>query len=130
MTNASAPPVVLLVEDETYVRMTTVDMLEEAGCDVIEAASAREAYAIISAGNRIDMLVSDVGLPDATGHAVYAACLSACPGLPVIFVTGYGAHDLEAELTGNPLVTVLGKPFRYKTLAEAVHRALSPAKSA
>ncbi|MFD2677241.1 response regulator [Camelimonas lactis] len=129
MNGAAPSPVVLLVEDEMFVRMTTLDMLEEAGCTVLDAPTGAEAQALLE-GAHIDLLVSDVGLPDTTGQDFYAACLARFPGLPVIFITGYGAGDLEAELTGNPLVTVLGKPFQSRSLASAVARALERARAA
>ena len=112
-----------------FVRMTTLDMLEEAGCTVLDAPTGAEAQALLE-GAHIDLLVSDVGLPDTTGQDFYAACLARFPSLPVIFITGYGAGDLEAELTGNPLVTVLGKPFQSRSLASAVARALERARAA
>lgn len=128
--NAPTPsPVVLLLEDEMFVRMTTLDMLEEAGCTVLEAPTGAEALSLLE-GAHIDLLVSDVGLPDTTGQAFYAACLARFPGLPVIFITGYGAQDLETELAGNPLVAVLGKPFPFRDLANAVAGALQRARAA
>ncbi|MGV2980844.1 response regulator [Camelimonas sp. ID_303_24] len=128
--NAAMPsPVVLLVEDEMFVRMTTLDMLEEAGCTVLDAPTGAEALSLLD-GARIDLLVSDVGLPDTTGQAFYAACLERFPGLPVIFITGYGAEDLGAELAGNPLATVLGKPFLFRDLASAVNSSLEQGRNA
>lgn len=130
MCASQASPVVLLVEDEMFVRMTTLDMLEEMSCTVIEAAAGAEALTRLQEAGRVDLLISDVGLPDINGQDLYAACLKLCPGLPVIFITGYGSADLSATLDGAPLASVLAKPFRMRELREAVQAALAAGRRA
>lgn len=130
MTDPVASPVVLLVEDEMFVRMTTLDMLEEVGCTVLEASEGAGALQLLRQAGRIDLLITDVGLPDINGQDLYASCLELCPGLPVIFITGYGVADLRAGLTGNPLASVLGKPFKFRELTRAIAAALDHARSA
>lgn len=128
MTISDPPPIVLLVEDELFVRMTTLDMLEEVGCVVLEAANGAEALALLESTDRIDLLVTDVGLPDIGGLELYAICAKTCPGLPVLFITGYGAQDLQDELAGQPLVAVLGKPYQLRELKRALQSGLDAAR--
>lgn len=127
MTTSNVTPVVLLVEDDMLVRMTTLDLLEEAGCVVLEAANAAEALTLFDAADVVDLLVSDIGLPDIGGLELYDTLRRACPGLPVLFITGYGAENLQIELAGQPLVSVLGKPFQMRELTRMVNTALEVA---
>lgn len=61
--DVGVPPVVLVVEDETLVRLVAVDVLTDAGCRVIEAAGAQEAITVLEAGVDIDVLLADVDMP-------------------------------------------------------------------
>jgi len=113
---------ILLVEDEVIVRMTTVDMLAELGCAVIEAGSAKEALAALDADPKIQLLLTDIGLPDMRGNALAEECLRRRPDLKVIFATGYNASGENTPDTALG-VAVVGKPFTIADLKRALETA-------
>ncbi|HEY8607709.1 MAG TPA: ATP-binding protein [Noviherbaspirillum sp.] len=98
---------VLLVEDETQLRTLLREMLQDIGCRVVEAGDAEEAFALLRKGNRIDMLISDVGLPGSVdGNALVKQVLADRPGLAALLISGYG--DQQAA---SGTVPMLAKPF-------------------
>src|SRR3954452_6825325 len=81
---------VLVVEDEALVRMVTVELLGEAGYQVLEADDAPGALRILDTGTSVDLLVTDVGLPGLNGRQLAEMARQSRPALKVLFVTGYG----------------------------------------
>lgn len=81
---------VLVVEDEGLVRMAAVDMIETLGFCVIEAADGAQAMEALESEGRIDILFTDVGLPDIKGSDLAEAALKCRPGLKVVYASGYG----------------------------------------
>jgi CheY-like chemotaxis protein len=81
--------VVLVVEDDWLVRDLTVSHLRDAGWPVLEADSAEQAIALLKAGQRIDIVVTDIQLKGAlTGWDVADAFRDAQPTMPVVYVSG------------------------------------------
>lgn len=111
--------VVLVVDDESVVRSVERDILELAGCMVLEAATADEALAL-AAGHpgTIDVLVTDLTLPGLRGDGLAERLLAARPGLGVIFTSGYAECDAPCEHFPGSLF--LQKPFSLDALAAAV----------
>ena len=90
---ATAGVTVLVVEDEAMIRMLVVEALEEIGCRVLEVADGPAELDILHSDARIDLLLTDVGLPGGmNGRQLADAARERRPGLPVLFMTGY-AHD-------------------------------------
>jgi CheY-like chemotaxis protein len=112
----AAPAVVLLVEDDPLIRMSTADMLEEVGLVVREAGSGAAALAEMAAGG-IDLCIVDVGLPDMNGLDLAARIRGQAPEMPLIFATGH-ARLPEAESLAN--VVTLAKPYGDLQLREAI----------
>jgi CheY-like chemotaxis protein len=112
----AAPAVVLLVEDDPLIRMSTADMLEEVGFVVREAGSGAAALAEMAAGG-IDLCIVDVGLPDMNGLDLAARIREQAPEMPLIFATGH-ARLPEAESLAN--VVTLAKPYGDLQLREAI----------
>jgi len=113
--------VVLLVEDEPDVRMVVRDVLSDCGYAVLEAESGRAGLLIADSGVRIDLLLTDVGLPGGmNGRQLADAARQRRPGLKVLFITGYA----EAMAVGNGHMEqgmqVMTKPFALETLAARV----------
>jgi len=105
----------LLVDDEELVRMSTADMLQDLGYDVIEAASAEDALRLFNGGERVDLLVTDHLMPGMTGADLARAVRAARPELPVLLVSGYAESEgITADL---PRLT---KPFRKDELAASL----------
>jgi len=106
--------VILLVEDDEQVRPMTAGFLRELGYDVMEAASAEAASALVHTLNRLDLVITDVVMPGADGPTLIARLRTERPALPVLFATG---HVPGPVLTGE---VVLSKPFSGAELAAAV----------
>jgi DNA-binding response OmpR family regulator len=91
-------------------------MLEDQGYTVFEAADAKTALGVLSE-RPIDVLVTDVGLPDMSGVMLAERAKALVFGLPVIFATGHS--DVEG-VTPGPNVQLVVKPFSGETLAAAI----------
>jgi PAS domain S-box-containing protein len=110
---------VLLVDDEDAVRGPVAERLRELGYEVLEAADGLAALQVLQAVARLDLLVTDVGLPNRmNGRQVAEAVRDRMPGLPVLFITGYAGTVLPAG------VEVIGKPFELDSLARRVQTML------
>ena len=112
----AAKPVVLIVEDEPLVRLAAVDMIEEAGFVVFEAADAKQALERLNSTARIDILFTDIGLPGMRGPELAAQALKLRKGLKVIFASGYG----EQESRSIPGAGRLSKPYDQDDLVRAL----------
>jgi len=115
---------ILLVEDEQAVRDFCKRALEIEGYRVF-GCGPKEALDLAAAlGSDLDLLVTDVVMPDIDGPAIAAALTKARAALKVLFMSGY-PRDIEKELSGaKDGVFVLGKPFTSRELSEAVRRVL------
>jgi PAS domain S-box-containing protein len=111
---------VLVVEDEPDVRMLVVDVLSDLGYVVLDAGDGPSALLHLQANERIDLLVSDVGLPGMNGRELAEIARQYRPGLKVLFVTGYARN---AQVRGDFLaegMDLLTKPFSIDDLAQRV----------
>jgi CheY-like chemotaxis protein len=112
---------VLVLEDDPTIRLLTVELLEELGYRALSAQDGSSALAILDTDARVDLLLSDVGLPRGmNGRQVAAAARKSRPALKVLFVTGYA--DIE-RFGGGPLddgMSVLMKPFELSALARRI----------
>ena len=106
---------VLLVDDEATVRISTADMLTDLGFEVVEAASAGEALKLLEGGLRADMLLTDHLMPGMTGTELAREALERWPDCPVLLISGFA----EAEGVA-PDLPRLTKPFRQAELAEMI----------
>ncbi len=116
---------VLVIDDEPTVRMLMVEVLEELGYRVLEAHDGPSGLKILNSGARVDLLITDVGLPGGmNGRQVADAAREHRPDLKVLFVTGYA----ENAAIGNGLLEggmrVITKPFVMSTLGEKAREML------
>jgi PAS domain S-box-containing protein len=116
---------VLIVEDETTIRLLIAEVLEEAGYRVLGAGDGPTGLRVLQADGRVDLLVTDVGLPGGmSGRQVADAGRLKRPGLKVLFITGYAEHAVIGN--GKPDgqlergMEVLTKPFEITLLAKKV----------
>ena len=111
---------VLIVEDDNAVRTLVCEVLRELGYGYLEAADASAAQPILASGQRIDLLISDVGLPGMNGRQLAEVARTLRPGLKVLFITGY-AQDAEVRAgfldDGMQMIT---KPFAFDVLTAKV----------
>ena len=120
---AEAGETVLVVDDEPTVRMLAMDVLSDLGYTAIEAGDGVGGLHVLQSDARIDLLVTDVGLPGGmNGRQMADAARVSRPGLKVLFITGFA----EAALFGNgqlePGMAVLTKPFGIDDFAEKIRR--------
>ena len=117
---------ILLVDDDSAVRIAVTELLEGLGYIVREAQDGEKALALLSAHPEVDVLLTDVAMPVMTGPALAREALRVRPELPVIFMSGYAnPHQLALEEEGEiALERLLQKPFRPGQLAELLETAL------
>jgi signal transduction histidine kinase/ActR/RegA family two-component response regulator len=116
---------VLLVEDNPDVRSSVERILRELGLDVVVAANAEEvARAIREAPNPIDLLVSDVVMPGASGMQVADDLRAANPSISTLLMSGYSEDDVIAYVAAHPETRFLAKPFTAAALQLAVSELL------
>ena len=120
--SAAAPRsrLVLVVDDEPLVRMSTADQLEQMGHRVIEATGANEALQLLAQHPDIDAVVTDFTMPHMNGAQLAQAMRERHPGVPVLLITGFAKESLDADLPH------LLKPFRHDELSDALERLLMP----
>ncbi len=119
--SAKADETVLVVDDEPALRMLVADVLGDFGYTVIEAADGAGGLRVLQSDTRIDLLVTDIGLPGGmNGRQMADMARIARPELAVLFITGFA----ETALFGNEQLAagmaVLTKPFLINTLADRV----------
>ncbi|MCI8212214.1 hybrid sensor histidine kinase/response regulator [Pseudomonas sp. S25] len=112
---------VLVVDDESSVRMLVTEVLSSLGYVAIEAADSLAGLRILQSDVRIDLLVTDVGLPGGiNGRQMADAGRERRPGLPVLFITGYAETTVLDKCHLEPLTDVLTKPFALEALASRI----------
>jgi PAS domain S-box-containing protein len=118
---ASAGETVLIVDDEPTVRMLVTEVLAELGYAAIEAADGASGLKVLQSNVRIDLLVSDVGLPGGlNGRQMADAARANRPGLKVLFITGYAENAAVGDGHLEAGMHVLTKPFAMQTLANRI----------
>ncbi|CAN5855811.1 hypothetical protein BH11PSE13_BH11PSE13_11790 [soil metagenome] len=116
----------LVVEDEPVVRSLVVDLLHGLGYSTVEAADGAAALRILQSDQRVDLLVTDVGLPQMNGRQVYDAARVTRPDLKVLFMTGYAENATLASGFLRPGMEMITKPFAMEKLASKVLKMLKP----
>ena len=112
-------PVILVVEDEVLVQMLVMEVIEDLGLEGREAGDGPSALDIVRSDTRLDLLVTDVGLPGMNGRQLVEAAREIRPDLKVLFVTGYADKAAMGEFAGvnSDMIT---KPFALETLSDKV----------
>ena len=112
---------VLVVDDEPSVRMLVAEVLEDLGYTAIEAADSVAGLKVLQSDVRIDLLVTDVGLPGGmNGRQMADAGRARRPGLKVLFITGYAENAAVGNGQLDPGMQVLTKPFVVEVLGARI----------
>jgi CheY-like chemotaxis protein len=123
---AGANEAVLVVDDEPTVRMLVGEALRELGYTAIEAADGASALRVLQSQVRVDLLVTDIGLPGGIGGRQLADTARVSrPTLRVLFITGYAADTALGPL--HPGMQVMLKPFAMDALASRIRDMLGGA---
>jgi DNA-binding NtrC family response regulator len=122
---ASRGETVLVVEDEAGVRNVTIRALKKAGYRVLEAASLAQALTVTRAApGPIDLLLTDLVLPDGSGGDVARQIAGLCPGIRVLYVSGYTDDPVLRRGISESEIEFLGKPFTPARLVARVREVL------
>jgi CheY-like chemotaxis protein len=114
--------IILVVDDDPLIAMSTVEMLEDLGHRAIEANSAAQALAILKEGQAVDLMLTDQAMPGMTGLELAEIARKERPTMPILLATGYA--DLPASKIKLPR---LSKPYLQTELQEEINRLLSGA---
>jgi PAS domain S-box-containing protein len=118
---AEAGETVLIVDDEPTVRMLVTEVLAELGYAAIEAADGVSGLKVLQSDVRIDLLITDVGLPGGVnGRQMADAARQRRPDLRVLFITGYAENAAIGSGYLEPGMHVLAKPFAMETLTRRI----------
>ncbi|MHA6689691.1 hybrid sensor histidine kinase/response regulator [Devosia sp. A449] len=114
----STPPasVILVVDDDALINMSTVDMVQDLGHTALEAYSGKEALQILGSGRQIDALITDYAMPGMTGVELAERARELQPNLPILLATGYA--DLPSGTSTN--LPRLSKPYQQAELATQI----------
>ena len=116
---------VLVVDDEVVVRMLVTETLADLGYHALEAADATAGLKILDSDARIDLLITDVGLPGGmNGRQMADAARRQRPKLRVLFITGYAENAAIGNGRLEPGMQVLSKPFAMEQLAARIRSIL------
>ena len=122
----AASETVLVVDDEPGIRMLVTELLGELGYTALEAETGAEALEVLRTTDRIDLLVTDVGLPGGmNGRQVADAARTARPDLPVLFITGYAENAVVGDGPLEAGMALIAKPFAMETLATRIRAMLA-----
>src|SRR5205823_6034998 len=106
------PPLrVLVIDDEVTVREALADTLADEGHTVIQAGSGKKGLARLSQGTRVDVVITDLGMPDMTGWDVARGVRTQFPGLPVGLVTGWAVALQMSDDERRAVDFVIAKPY-------------------
>jgi signal transduction histidine kinase len=111
---------ILVVDDDALIAMSTVDMLEDLGHEVLEANSGARALELLGGGNQIDLMITDYSMPGMNGAQLAKAALEINPALPILVATGYADLPPGAGID----LPRLGKPYTQDQLAFEIAKVL------
>jgi DNA-binding response OmpR family regulator len=117
---------ILVVDDNRDLATSTAALLETAGYAAIPASSAREAVDLLDEAERIDLVLSDIRMPDVDGFDLVRVLRHRFPSLPIILMSGLPVTSDDIVPRG---ATILMKPFDARELQEAIERKLVSLRS-
>jgi PAS domain S-box-containing protein len=117
---------VLVVDDESSVRTLLNEVLADLGYNVLEAEDGAQGLRILESRGRVDLLVTDVGLPGGiNGRQLADAALMTYPNLKILFITGYAESAVIGEGHLRPGMHILTKPFSLDTLGSRIREIIA-----
>ena len=123
--HAATGETVLVVEDEPVVRGVILEMLAEQGYRTLDAVDGPSGLKILRSRERIDLLVTDVGLPGMNGRQLADQARETRPGLKILFITGYAESVAMADGFLQPGMEMITKPFDLDNLSQRIRAMIS-----
>jgi PAS domain S-box-containing protein len=113
---------VLVVEDDPSIRLLIIEVLNELGYASLQAADGNAALAVLGSNARLDLMVTDVGLPGINGRQLADIARKHRPNLKVLFLTGYAEHATARSEFLVPGMEMMTKPFAIAELARKIRQ--------
>lgn len=113
---------IVVADDEAGIRLLMMEILEEAGFEVLEASDGTEAVNLIQTTDDLDMVITDINMPGFNGFAVGGHARERYPAIPILFVSGRYADVSDQTRIDN--FQFLKKPFQLAALLGEVRRLL------
>ncbi len=127
----SAPQVILVVDDEVLVRLAVAEFLRDCGYQVFEAADGAEAIKILEATERpIDLIFSDVQMPNLDGFGLAKWVRENRPGVHVMLTSGNPAHVAAKAADLCHEGPIISKPYEHAHLLQQIQKMIAKAKAA
>jgi CheY-like chemotaxis protein len=123
--HAATGETVLVVEDEPVVRGVILEILHDQGYRTLEAADGPSGLRILRKDKRIDLLITDVGLPGMNGRQLADQARETRPGLKILFITGYAESVAIADGFLQPGMEMITKPFELDNLSRRIRAMIS-----
>ena len=123
--HAASGETVLVVEDEPIVRGVILEMLQDQGFRTLEAVDGPSGLRLLRSRARIDLLVTDVGLPGLTGRQLADQARETRPGLKILFMTGYAESAAISQGFLQPGMEMITKPFELDNLSRKIRSMVS-----
>jgi CheY-like chemotaxis protein len=118
---AGGGEVVLVIDDDPTIRMLVAEVLAESGYAVIEAPDGPAGMKVLDSNARIDLLITDVGLPGGmNGRQVADAARVHRPDLKILFITGYAENAVIGQSRLDKGMHVITKPFAMEIMAHRI----------
>jgi len=116
---------ILLVEDNDMIREVAGDLLTSFGYRVLSAESPSQALELAAEHGAIDLLATDVVMPEMTGPELYEKLLETRPALPVLYISGYANRMVPSDEKGRQEAIFLAKPFTMEQFMARIGEMLS-----
>jgi len=114
---------ILIVDDETNIRLVLSAMLKKEGYSVLAATDGREALQILKA-NKIDVVITDLKMPNLDGMELFDRIIEQYPGIPVIIITAHGTVKTTREALKKGALDYIEKPFELEDLKNVIAKAI------
>jgi len=116
---------ILVVEDDEHVRTMTAESLRELGYTVLEAASGMEALLLLEDNAAVDLIFTDIVMPQMSGRQLADTVIEKWPTIRVLYTTGYTRNAIVHNGVLDHGVSLLAKPFSLEQLAHKIREVLS-----
>ena len=123
---SSSQKAILLVDDEDSLRRVSTRILKKAGYEVLAASGGEEALSLCAARNHpVDLVITDVVMPKMTGSELVARLAGLCPGVSVIYTSGYNTDMVVRHGVASDRVHFIPKPYSASALLELIAKVLA-----
>jgi CheY-like chemotaxis protein len=119
------PKHALVVEADRLVLSVIIDMLQDMGLQAHSAKDGVEAIALLQTAAPIDIVVTNLLMPEISGWEVFTAARDRSPFMPVVFVTGFIPQTLWRSVGRDARAEVIDKPFTFEQLETAVNTVMA-----